>query len=152
MWWDLIWIVVVLILVVVLPLTALYLRRRWITRLHSSFDCALRFPGRKAGAGWVLGIARYRTNRLEWFRSISFSMQPRITFGRGETVYVSRRPARGVEALELFEGSTVVTVMDSLTGREDQLGLDPDSAMALITWFESAPPGTYRPRGGESPG
>lgn len=152
MWWELVWIALALVLVVVLPLITLYVRRRWIAYSHSAFDCALRFPARKVGAGWVLGLARYRGDRLEWFRSISLSLQPATSFRRGETLYRHRRQARGVEALELFDDSCVVTVADARSGDERNLAMDNESALALVSWLESAPPGSYGPWSGDTPG
>lgn len=148
MWPEALWVCSVLLLVVVVPLVALMLRRRWLTGQGGMFDCALQLFGREPGTGWSLGVARYRGEQLQWFRSFSLSMRPRVVLARGRTEYVGRRPAAGTETVVLFEHSTILTVRDTQTGKEHRLGMAVESAMALISWLESAPPGIYISYGG----
>jgi hypothetical protein len=151
MWRELLWLALGLVLFVVLPLVALYLRRRWLTAQGGLFDCALQL-GKDAGVGWSLGLARYHGDQLQWFRAFSLSLRPRLRLQRGRTHYVGRRIPRAIEAVSLFANSNIVTVSDARTGSDYNLAMTPESAMALMSWLESAPPGAYLPRSGESPG
>lgn len=149
--WQLVWIALALLLFVLIPLIALYVRRRWITGQGGVFDCAMQLFGKDTGVGWSLGLGRYRGPELQWFRSFSLSLKPRVRFQRGETHYISRRGPRAMEAVVLFDDSCIVTVIDAHTGEESTLAMSNDAAMALMSWLESAPPGAYRPLGMDSP-
>lgn len=150
MWSELIWVGVALVLVVLVPLSALYIRRRWITGSGGVFDCAMQL-GREIGVGWSLGLGRYRGDQLQWFRIFSLSMSPRMRFVRGRTHYVSRRVPRAMEAVVLFADSCIVTIADAATGKEHNLAMTNEAAMALMSWLESAPPGAYVPKSIDSP-
>lgn len=151
MWWELLWLAGALVVFVLLPFMVLYTRRRWLHGLGGVFDCALQL-GKDAGVGWSLGLARYRGDQLQWFRSFSLSLRPKFVFRRGRTHYVSRRLPRAIEAVSLYSDSCIVIVSDATTGREYNLAMSNDSAVALMSWLESAPPGAYLPRSNESPG
>lgn len=147
MWWEMLWVGLALLLLVVVPLALLGLRRRWLGGMGGTFDCAHQLYGREPGVGWSLGVARYRGEQFEWFRSFSLSLRPRLSLTRSRTHYVSRRPTAGTERVVLFQDSCVVTVCDD-DGTVYRLGMTTDSAMALISWLESAPPGIYLPYSG----
>lgn len=151
---DLATALVVLCVVVILcmPFIALYVRRRWLTGQGGLFDCAYRMGDGVPGSGWVLGLARYRGDHLQWFRAFSVRLCPSVQFQRGVTTYEHQRPSSGLEAVVLFDESRVVTLRDRVTGREHWLAMDPDSVMGLMSWLESAPPGShYLPHSADSP-
>ena len=64
----------------------LVVRRRVLSRHGGTFELSVRIAGRgaqsQAGRGWVLGLGRYREERLEWFRIFSPSPRPRRTWQR----------------------------------------------------------------------
>ena len=152
MTWGVVVIVVCVTAVVAMPFVALYTRRRWLTGQGGLFDCAYRVGDGVPGSGWVLGLARYRDDRLEWFRAFSLGLRPSVSLQRGFTTYIQQRPASGLEQLVLFEDSSVVLVRDRVTCHEHSLAMDGDTTMGLITWLESAPPGShYIPTSAESP-
>lgn len=128
--------------IVLLPFVLLYLRRRWLTGQGGLFDCAFRFREEHPGAGWVLGFARYRGEALEWFRSFSLSLNPKYVFRRTSTAYIHQRCPEGLEAIALFDDSVVVALEDRQTRRVLSLAMSRDEALALMSWLESAPPGT----------
>lgn len=151
MWLELLLMALALVLFVLLPFFVLYGRRRWITGQGGVFDCALQLRGKDAGVGWSLGLGRYRGHELQWFRAFSLSLRPRRRFQRGQTHFVNLRGPSAMEAVVLFDDSTIVTVVDAVSGEDSNLAMSGDAAMALVSWLESAPPGAYLPRSSESP-
>ena len=150
--WDVAIVVMCVTGIVAMPFIGLYARRRWLTGQGGLFDCAYRVAGEAAGGGWVLGLARYRQDRLEWFRAFSLGLRPSVSLHRGMTTYLHQRPATGLEQVVLFEDSRVVLVRDRVSAREYCLAMDGDNGMGLITWLESAPPGShYIPTSADSP-
>ncbi len=152
MTWDVVIVVMCVTLLVAMPFLGLYARRRWLTGQGGLFDCAYRITDGVPGSGWVLGLARYRGDHLEWFRAFSLGLRPSVSLRRGMTTYVHQRPASGLEQVVLFEDSHVILVRDRLSSRELNLAMDGDTTMGLITWLESAPPGShYIPASEDSP-
>lgn len=152
MGWQVVVVALVVVLLCMLPLVSLYMRRRWLTGQGGVFDCAYRREEGAPGSGWTLGLARYRGETLEWFRAFSFGLRPSLTFRRGVIVYNAQRPSNSVEAVVLFDESRVVTLRDRITCHEYSLAMSPESVMALMSWFEAAPPGShYLPSGNETP-
>ena len=150
--WQFVATTLVVVAVVLLPFVLLYLRRRWLTGQGGLFDCAYRLREDATGAGWVLGVARYRGENLEWFRSFSLSMRPKMVFPRALTSYVHQRSPVGLEAIALFEDSMIVTLRDRVSGRSSALSMAPEEVLALMSWLESAPPGShYLPTSADSP-
>lgn len=143
MTWDVVIIVAVATCLVAMPFLGLYLRRRWLTGQGGLFDCAYRVSEGMPGSGWVLGFARYREDRLEWFRAFSLALRPSVSLTRSMTTYVQQRPASGLEQIVLFEDSRVILVRDRVSNREMSMAMDADTTMGLITWLESAPPGSH---------
>ena len=123
----------------VAPIVALFARRRWLTGQGGLFDCARRV----AGGQWNLGFARYRGDALEWFRAFSVSLSPHLVIRRGRSDYIEQRHPTPDETDLLFDNSRVVL----LRGRQDTswhtLAMEPGHAMGLMSWLESAPPGTH---------
>ena len=148
MTWEAAVVVVCVTLVVAMPFLGLYARRRWLTGQGGLFDCAYRITEGEAGSGWVLGLARYRGDRLEWFRAFSLGLRPNVSLKRSMTRYVHQRPASGLEQVTLFEDSQVILVRDRTSSRELSLAMDGETTMGLITWLESAPPGSHYIRTG----
>ncbi|AQP47222.1 hypothetical protein BW730_06595 [Tessaracoccus aquimaris] len=149
--WQIVIVTIIVVAVVMLPFVALYLRRRWLTGQGGLFDCAYQLPD-APGPAWVLGVARYRREQLEWFRAFSLSLRPKHVFPRVGTTYVHQRTPQGLEAIALFEGSLIVTLRDKATGSTSALSMASDEALALMSWLESAPPGShYLPGSADSP-
>ncbi|MDO5735151.1 MAG: DUF2550 domain-containing protein [Propionibacteriaceae bacterium] len=152
MTWGALTVVIIVTCIVAMPFVGLYARRRWLTGQGGLFDCAHRITDGVPGSGWILGLARYRGDRLEWFRAFSLGLRPSLSLQRGMTTYEHQRPANGLEQVVLFEDSRVILVKDRITSREYSLAMDGDTTMGLITWLESAPPGShYIPTSGDSP-
>ncbi|MEZ5085526.1 MAG: DUF2550 domain-containing protein [Tessaracoccus sp.] len=142
--WE-ITVVLIAIVCAVLPLVLLYARRRWLTSKGGLFDCAYLMRDDLPDGGWALGMARYVDDELLWYRSFSFSIRPKKRFRRGVVFYERRRAPEGLEDFTLYADSSVVIVRDSDTGETSSLAMPMDSALGLMSWLESAPPGTRYP-------
>lgn len=150
--WEVVLTALLVIVLVLLPFALLYLRRRWLTGQGGLFDCAYRISDKTPGSGWVLGMARFRGENLEWFRAFSLSLWPKMVFPRVGTTYVHQRQPAGLEAIALFEDAMIVTLRDRASGGTSSLSMSRDEVLALMSWLESAPPGShYLPGSADTP-
>ena len=137
-------IAVALLVVLGVPVVWLIARRRWLSRQGGLFECSLRLTTTTPGTGWVLGVARYSGERLEWFRSFSLALRPRLVFQRGATRAGSQRDPDPIEAVLLYDDQRIVR-LELADGHSWELAMQPDSLTGLLSWLESAPPGmAYR--------
>ncbi|MDR1768891.1 MAG: DUF2550 domain-containing protein [Propionibacteriaceae bacterium] len=132
-----------LVAVIVLPLVWLFFRRRWLARRGGTFDCCLRVfdasrDEEEPLTGWVLGVARYSGERLEWFRTFSLSFRPRKVFDRN-TVHAVEHRDPAPDELGLLAGQEVV-VLERVDKRAWELAMAPDSLTGLLSWLEASPP------------
>jgi hypothetical protein len=137
-WWPVID-VVLLVVVLLAPLVWLLGRRRWLTRQGGLFDCSLRRRGRRAG-GWVLGVARYTGEYLEWFPVFSLSFRPGMRVYRSDAHVSAQRRPEYDEVASLYDGSEIVTLCVAGAG-ECEVAMSRSSLTGLMSWLESAPPG-----------
>ena len=139
-WTDVVGIVgVVLAILIVLPLVGLYLRRRWIAREGGMFECSVREANAAEGSGWMLGVARYSGDYLEWFRAFSWQLHPSVRILRGGTALVRHRDPDPVEAVTLYDDQVIVELASR--GSRWELAMAPSCLTGLQSWLESAPPG-----------
>ncbi|WP_051215171.1 DUF2550 domain-containing protein [Granulicoccus phenolivorans] len=147
-WIGATWIVVVVVLVCSLaPLVWLFWRRRWLSRLGSTFECAVRLNPGAAGGGWVLGLARIEGEYLEWFRVFSLSLTPRLRFRRTSTAALGSRDPTQAEAVVLYQGERVVDLRATSDFDDEriwELAMPRDNLTALLSWLEAAPPSLDR--------
>lgn len=140
-------------------LVGLAVRRRWVARHGGTFECSLRRrsprrrPANASGTeapstDWVLGVARYSGEYLEWFRFFSVFWWPKHRFLRSEVSVVDHRTPTKDEAVALYADQEVVTVEIGGVGRSEQrdLAMTPDSLTGMLSWLEAAPPGIRRDR------
>jgi hypothetical protein len=128
-----------LLVLVVALLLGVVLRRRWLSRSVGTFDCSLRTSGRAHGKGWVLGVARYEADRIEWFRVFSPSVRPRHVLRRSELDVQERRKPNGAEAFSVMSGFVIVRCRRGAGMVE--LAMSEQSYTGFASWLESAPPG-----------
>lgn len=115
-------------------------RRRRISAATGTFDLALNFSADHTARGWILGIARYGEDELEWFAIFGFGLTPRYRFRRSAINVDSRsRIPAGWEASSLQAGNVVVECR-TRNGIQ-QLALTPSALTGLLAWLESSPPG-----------
>lgn len=133
-------IALVIAAVVLLPLAWLIARRRWLSHGGALFDCSVRLKTTTPGTGWVLGVARYREDRLEWFRTFSIAWRPRLVLPRAQTSAGLQRRPDDIEALLLLEDQRVIELrLDD--GRKWEASMTHEAVTALLSWLEAAPPG-----------
>jgi hypothetical protein len=143
------WLVVVLVVLLVAllaaaALVALPLRRRWLAREGGLFECSVRLKTSTPGAGWVLGMARYNAEMLEWFRFFSYSTRPRKSFLRTEVRVVTSRDPDAVEAVALYAGQRIVELEEQGPGEARgvpwEIAMGEESLTGFLSWLEAAPP------------
>lgn len=148
------WLVVVLVVALValtasVALVSLPLRRRWLAREGGLFECSVRLRTATPGAGWVLGMARYGPEALQWFRFFSYSLRPRKSFLRGEVRVRGSREPDAIEAVALYSGQRVVELAERGAAEPDgriwEIAMDADSLTGFLSWLEAGPPGGRRP-------
>lgn len=143
--WLLVLAVVLLVaLLAAAALVALPLRRRVLARDGGLFECSVRLKTGTPGAGWVLGMARYNAEMLEWFRFFSYSSRPRVSFLRNEVRVGASREPDPVEAVALYAGQRVVELVEhdesSAHTRTWEIAMATDSLTGFLSWLEAAPP------------
>ena len=131
-------VVAAVVALALLAVGLLALRRRVLTRRGGTFDCSLRLRDGAHGKGWVLGVARYAGDVLEWYRVFSYSMRPRRALARGRLQVLDRREPVGVEAFALLAGSVIVRCRDG--DGPVELAMTAESLTGFLSWVESAPP------------
>lgn len=119
-------------------------RRFLLSRGIGSFDCSLRRDrGPHKSGGWMLGVARYEPDRLDWFRVFTLGVRANRSLSRSRLVILERRALLGSEVHAVMPGWVVVrcayghTVLD--------LAMSEPAYSGLATWLESAPPGQNIP-------
>lgn len=134
--------------VLVLALVVLAVRRRWLARKGGTFECSLRLSATTPGTGWVLGVARYSGEMLEWYRFFSYRPGPKKSFPRYRVRVLTSRAPDAVEAVSLYSGQQVVQLEERATdprldrpAEQWELAMSGDSLTGLMSWLEAAPPG-----------
>ena len=129
----------VLLLVVGLLLGLVVGRRYLIGRSMVSFDCALRKQSTRRPGGWMLGVARYGTDQLEWFRVFTLALRPNRVFARSLMEVADRRSPNDTELDSILPGSLVVRCR--YHGGTVEFAMSEPAYAGFTTWLESAPPG-----------
>lgn len=134
-------IILVVIGTFVVLLAALFLGRQFVVaRARGSFECLLWRRAVTTGRpGWQLGVMRYGTERLRWFRAFSMRVRPEVSIRRSGIADVERRsvqtPLPDVEPQVLL-----IVRMDD--GSEHRMLLESSAASGVMAWFEAAPAGS----------
>lgn len=132
---------VTIVVAAVLFLVWLFVRRRWLSSRGGLFDCALRHPTRDR---WLLGMARYDGDELEWYKVFSLNVVPNLSVHRRRAEWQGRRAPSAEEAMVLFTDHEVVT-LDTVDrkhrARRLELAMTPASATGLMSWLEASAPG-----------
>ncbi|MDQ0993076.1 DUF2550 domain-containing protein [Streptomyces sp. V3I7] len=133
-------------IVVALVLVGLFLfglRRRLIQRSGGTFDCSLRWdvPEKPdlSGKGWSYGVARYNSDRIEWYRVFSYALRPRRVLERSAIEVAGRRVPEGEEELALLSDAVILVCVHR--GTRLELAMSEDALTGFLAWLEAAPPG-----------
>lgn len=125
---------------IVLVVAAFVLRRFLLTRELGTFDCSLRRGGSGRSAGrWIVGVARYESDRLDWFRTFTISPRPGRSLYRNRLAILDRREPQGPEVYSVLQGSVIVRCTYDTSVLE--LAMSDLAYSGFSTWLESAPPG-----------
>jgi hypothetical protein len=126
-----------LLLLAALLAIGLIVRRLVLRRGGAVLDLCIRSGNSRH---WVLGLARYSGDRLQWYRAFSFSPRPSSSFRRAELRVIERRtPSRG-EAAYFAHGALVFECRQA--GRRLDLALPQTAVNGFQAWLEALPPGT----------
>ncbi|MGW0996505.1 DUF2550 domain-containing protein [Streptomyces sp. NPDC002523] len=133
----------IVVALVVVGLFLFGLRRRLIQRSGGTFDCSLRWDVSERpdanGKGWSYGVARYNSDRIEWFRVFSYAPRPRRTLERATIEVVGRRLPEGEEELALLSDAVILACIHR--GTRLELAMSEDALTGFLAWLEAAPPG-----------
>lgn len=133
--------VVLAVTIAVVALLAWIGRRRWLGNLGGTFECALRPRGR---ARFMLGVARYNGEYLEWFRAFSLALSPKLTLRQNRWEIEAVREPQGSDRPGLFGLDAVVALHSRSNEEPVELAMAPESSVGFRAWLESAPAGRGR--------
>jgi len=139
-WWSLGALLLALVAaLLIVPVVLLIARRRWLAQRGWVVDCSLRSADTTPGSGWMLGVARFHGDSLEWYRVFSWSLRPGATFTRGAITLSATRHPDESERLTLYGDQRIVDIASERT--RASLALSPGDMTAFLSWTEAAPPG-----------
>jgi hypothetical protein len=128
------------VLVLLIGVVAFLLRRLVLARGLGTFDCSLRGRTSRRAGGWILGVARYEADRLDWFRVFTMSPRPARSLARADLEILDSRVPEGQESYSFFPGWVIVRC--SYRASVLELAMSDPAYNGLAAWLESAPPGT----------
>lgn len=136
---ELLDVVIGVVALVVAGSAVVHVRRRTLQRRGGTFDCSLRTRRAAFGKGWMLGIARYTGESVEWYRVFSFSPRPKRRLARDSMAILRRRRPEGAETYALLPGAVIVECLDDGDGLE--LAMSDASLTGFLSWLEAGPSG-----------
>jgi hypothetical protein len=131
-------IVAALIALLVLVVGGFILRRYVLTRPVGTFDCSMRRNVSRSTGGWVLGVARYEDDRLDWFRVFAISPRPGRTLARSRLVVLDRRNPGRSDSFGVVPNGVIVSCGYGASVLE--LSMSDAAYNGFAAWLESAPP------------
>ena len=135
-------------LLVVFSLAAVLIVRRFVLRRGGAvLDLCVRPRGPESH--WVLGLARYSGERLEWFRILGLSARPSRSFRRDDISVVGRRTPSHGEAASFVHGAVVLECLEG--GHRLDLALPATAMTGFQAWIEAHTPGAAAPSRSETP-
>jgi hypothetical protein len=132
-------VVLVLLVVTAVLLIGVVSRRRFLSRDVGAFDCSLRLGAEASPKGWRLGVARYESDRIDWYRVFSVSPRPAESLVRAELDVQDRRRPAGQETFAVLAGSIIARCR--YRGDQVELAMTEQAYTGFAAWLEAAPPG-----------
>ena len=130
---------VVLLLAVLVALGGLLVRRLQLLR-GGGVDVSLRRRVDGAeGAGWHIGVGRYRGDELAWFRLTSLWPAPTVVVDRTALEIVDRRAPTQAEVPAVPAAGIVLRCRTP--ARTLELAMAPGVLTGFLAWVEATPPG-----------
>ena len=124
----------VVVLLVALVIGLFLSRQRALTHRVGSFVCSVR-PDGAAASPWVEGVAQYGRAELRWWRSVSLSPRPRLTWRRDHLEILERTVLDEMD--ELGRPMVVARIRVGATGYVIRLSSAPYAG--LVSWLEAGP-------------
>ena len=91
------------------------------------------------GAGWHVGVGRYRGDELAWFRLASLWPGPTVVVDRTMLEIVDRRAPTEAEVEAIPAGGVVLSCRTPAGSLE--LAMAPGVLTGFLAWLEATPPG-----------
>jgi hypothetical protein len=129
---------VVLLLAALVTVVALVVRRLRLLR-GGGVDVSLRRRVVGDGAGWHVGVGRYRGDELCWFRLTSLWPGPTVVVDRTVLEIVDRRTPTEAE-VDAIPAAGIVLRCRTPT-RTLELAMAPGVLTGFLAWLEATPPG-----------
>ena len=129
---------VVLLLAVLAVAVALLVRRMQLLR-GGGVDVSLRRRAVRGGAGWHVGVGRYRGDELCWFRLTSLWPGPTVVVDRTLLEIVDRRVPTEAEVDAIPAAGVVLRCRTP--ARTVELAMAPGVLTGFLAWLEATPPG-----------
>ena len=136
--------VVIVVALVAIAIAWLVWRRHLLTQRGAAFECYARVSTKTPSSGWVLGVARYTGEYLEWYRLIALSLRPTYRFERSRTQAGAQRDPDVTESIVLFDGQRVLELDQRRGDSTQEMAMSTESLTGLLSWLEAAPPGVGR--------
>lgn len=125
-----------------LVLALFILRRYLLARNGATFDCSLKREHPRRASAWILGVARYSEDQLEWFRIFTVNPRPTRVLIRSQLDLLEWKQPSEQDVHSILPGAVIVrcsygrdnpVVLEMAMTRSDYTG--------FATWLESTPPG-----------
>jgi hypothetical protein len=115
-------------------------RRHLLARNPATFDCSFRQEQPRKPGGWMLGVARYEEDRLEWFRIFTIDPRPGKVLQRARLDLLEWHQPTEPDIHSVLPDSVIVRC--SYADNELlELAMTRSDYTGFATWLESAPPG-----------
>jgi len=125
-----------------LVLALFILRRYLLARNGATFDCSLKRERPRRASAWILGVARYGEDRLEWFRIFTVSPRPTRVLIRSQIDLLEWKQPSEQDVHSILPGAVIVRCS---YGRDNpevlEMAMTRSDYTGFATWLESAPPG-----------
>ncbi len=125
-----------------LVLALFILRRYLLARNGATFDCSLKRERSRRADAWILGVARYGEDQLEWFRIFTISPRPTRVLIRSQLDLLEWKQPSEQDVHSILPGAVIVRCT---YGRENpeilEMAMTRSDYTGFATWLESTPPG-----------
>ena len=143
------WLFIALLILAVVGLIAVTVRRYALERGGGAVECYLRAGSDPEQTPWRMGLGRYGSAELRWYRVLSLWPRPTAELSRRGLVIMNRREPTPGDLRELTLDLTVIEVgWSAADGSEPEepvyeLAMTDAALTGFLSWLESMPPGTH---------
>ncbi len=123
-----------------LVLALFILRRYLLARNGATFDCSFKREHPRRADAWVLGVARYGEDKLEWFRIFTLSPRPSLVFVRSQVLLLEWRQPSDQDIHSILPGAVIVRCTYN-NEQTLELAMTRSDYIGFATWLEATPPG-----------